>query len=388
MQFLDERWLKKKNEDLDVILVLRQAYKEVATFGNKFEDVDAQLRLDDTFYKIVKQIAVLENRKLLPPFDKNRFSYDIYYNFIKQKFPILETYYSAGSKITDEAAINQLRDDILFARKGLAAFDNLLESTFGKNYEKISSDYSALRKQQLDLESELNEIKLVLEASHKRVQSLSNGMKEFTSNFENEWSLVPSILKSIEKSIFLDFYKEVENTEYGDAFLKILSLSAKQDFVRMKIKETEVTLDRKFDPTTDLLAYAFSSGEKYMPEYRVNLSEFSKILYSSPFRSDELYNVFAVGEELDDMGYIFTIRHEREDGARARAAKSSTYTMTDYYNLLTQSKEECLDKLGDFLRVLDVWAVKEGKMCRELLERKIAKHLEIHTNFVFGKFLH
>ena len=142
----------------------------------------------------------------------------------------METYYSAGSKITDEAAINQLRDDILFARKGLAAFDNLLESTFGKNYEKISSDYSALRKQQLDLESELNEIKLVLEASHKRVQSLSNGMKEFTSNFENEWSLVPSILKSIEKSIFLDFYKEVENTEYGDAFLKILSLSAKQRF--------------------------------------------------------------------------------------------------------------------------------------------------------------
>ena len=69
----DERWLKKKNEDLDVILVLRQAYKEVATFGNKFEDVDAQLRLDDNFYKIVKQIAVLENRKLLPPLIKTDF---------------------------------------------------------------------------------------------------------------------------------------------------------------------------------------------------------------------------------------------------------------------------------------------------------------------------
>jgi len=195
-------------------------------------------------------------------------------------------------------------------------------------------------------------------------------MKEFISNFEKEWSLVPSILKSIEKSIFLDFYKEVENTEYGDAFLKILSLSAKQDFVMMKIKEAEVTLDSKFNPTIDLLAYAFSSGKKYMPEYLVNLSEFSKILYSSPFRSNELYKVFAVGEELDDMEYIFKIRHERKDGALARAAKSSTYTMTDYYNLLTQSRDECVDKLVDFMRVLDVWVVKEGKICRELLERK------------------
>ena len=106
-------------------------------------------------------------------------------------------------------------------------------------------------------------------------------------------------------------------------------------------------------------------------------------MYSSPFRSDELYNVFAVGEELDDMEYIYTIRHEREDGARARAAKSSTYTMTDYYNLLTQSKEECFDKLGDFLRVLDVWAVKEGKICRELLERKNSKAPRNSHEFCF-----